>query len=621
MSKLLKQLNHYQELKTDAGINNIITFIRSNYITFPPNLNARQQTAFNTKYSNPDFITKPRNRKLVLFYRPNPDILIEVIPPELKETKIKEIYDNVKLGLGTGLLAFYHQVAAHYLPITKQETTEFLRKQGDWLINRQPHDVINKPILAQVPNERWSMDITYFQRYPKNVNSGYIYLLVCVDYFSGKVFARALKTRTNDTGDHEILDAFKSMCEEANTKPHIMQSDHEFTKGALAAWCSNNGIAQYKTTSYSPVSNGKVERMNRTIKGKVKAILARNNNLVWYKYLKDILENINSQQSARTGYSANQLWEAGYNPPPDGQAPAPVVPVNDHMSREQLVSHNISVNETRAINQASKTPERFFDVGDLVRVRMTKFSANNIYRKAKETGIGWSYVGVHYTPEVFRVAIAHHYDKLTSPKRDTYYLAKLSGDPVFSSEASAVPMQFFGNDLLRVPANRIKAHIKPSKGDPSIRQANYLNRLIKKKPQQKKKTVRRTRKPTAPHAPAAPDEHDEQDAPEEYDEAQNNDYDDEPPPPPPPPRRSSRTKKPANPPALPPAAQPAAQPAATMTENTPIKYIQANPKKVGSKSHARYEGYKKSRTIGEALEKGASRADIRYDADHGFLTR
>ena len=585
MSKILKKLNHYMEFKTKEGIKSVVDFIQSNHTVYPEGLNERQRRAFHARYATDDFITKPIKRKRTLFYRPNPDVLIEVIRPEDKPKKIKEIYDNLKQGLGTGLLAFYHMVASHYLPITKEETTEFLRKQGDWLINRQPHDVVNKPILAEVPNERWGMDITFLNRYPSNINGGYIYLLVCIDYFSGKVWARALKTRTNDAPHHEILDAFKSICDEANTRPHIMQSDHEFTKGELAVWCASHGITQYKTTSYSPVSNGKVERMNRTIRGKVKSIVARTNKLEWYKYLDDILENINNQQTARTGYSANQLWRQGYHP--QVNPPAPVVPVNDHMSREELVSHNVNVNERRAIAQSSKTPERFFNVGDLVRVRMTKFQSNNVYRKAKETGIGWSYVGVHYTPEVFRVATAHHYDKLTSPKRDTYYIEKLNGDPMYSSRTASVPMQFFGNDLLRVPANRKATHIVPTKGEAGINQANYLNRLIKKKP--------KGRKPKPPHEPPH----------ESTDEAE--------PPQAEPPRRTMRTTEPVT--TTPPT------PRTSVVDDSRIRYIQNNPKRVNSSSYERYEHYKHARTITEALELGATRGDVKWDLSHGYISR
>ena len=590
-SKILKKLNHYPEFKTEEGIESVIKFIK--YKTFPP-LNPRQGNTFYTRYSNPDFIVKPKNRKLVLYYRPNPDINIEVISPNEKESKIKKIYDDIKLGLGTGLLAFYHQVAMHYIPITKAETTAFLKKQGDFLVNRQPHDVINNPILATVPNERWGMDITYFQRYPKNVNGGYIYLFVCIDYFSGKVWARGLKTRTNDTNDHEIVDAFDSICQEADTYPHIVQSDHEFTKGALDVYCKSKGIRQYKTTSYSPVSNGKVERMNRTIRGKVKALMTRNNNLVWYKYLNDILHNINSQQSARTGFTANQLWRQGYTP---ATAVAPPVKVDDHMTRDQLVSHNINLNEVRAIRQASETPERHFEVGDLVRIRMTKLSANNIYRKAKETGIGWSYVGVHYTPEVFQVATAKHHNKLTSPKRDTYFLQTLDGRGVMSSAKAAVPMEFFGNDLLKVPVNRIATHIKPKIGDASIRQANYLNRLIKKKPKAKP--------PQQAYAPASPNPQEQE---QDYGQEQEQDY------------GHNEEQVPNQQEAAPRTRTKKAVPI-PLTDVTPIRFQQANPKKVGSKSYGRYELYKKSRSVKTALEAGATRADIKWDSQRGYLAK
>jgi len=642
MSKKLKQLNHYLEFKTEEGITSVIKFIRSDYKTFPAGLNQRQGNTYYTRYSNPDFIVKPKNRKLVLYYRPNPDIFIEVIRPEEKQKKIKEIYDDLKLGLGTGELAFYHQVAKHYLPITKAETTAFLKKQGDFLVNRQPHNVINHPVLAKVPNERWGMDITYFQRYPKNINGGYIYLFVCIDYFSGKVWARGLKTRTNDTNDHEIVDAFDSICQEAGTYPHIVQSDHEFTKGALEVYCKEHNIRQYKTTSYSPVSNGKVERMNRTIRGKVKAIITRNNNLLWYKYLNDIIDNINNQQSARTGFTANQLWRPGYTAATAMQA-APVS-VDDHTSRDQLVRHNVNLNEVRAIRQANKTPERHFEVGDFVRIRMTKLSQNNIYRKAKESGIGWSYVAIHYTPEVFRIAIAHHYNKLNSPKRDTYYLRTLDGKSVMSSKSAAVPMVFYGNDLIRVPIDRKATHIKPSTGDSSIRQANFLNRLIRKKPS----------KPRAVHAdvpaspivppvtPVTPAQHDD-DEPEDYGDYGHHDEEPELPAEPAPQlRRSPRTKKgPVAQPAQPlPSAQapalrrstrpkkaqehfpePASAAAPTFPDDTPIRFQQANPKLKGSKSFDRYELYKRTKTVGSAIAAGAKKADIRFDYERGFLVR
>ena len=52
--------------------------------------------------------------------------------------------------------------------------------------------------------------------------------------------------------------------------------------------------------------------------------------------------------------------------------------------------------------------------------------------------------------------------------------------------------------------------------------------------------------------------------------------------------------------------------------DTTISYV-ANPKRSGSKAHARYEEYQAAATIQEALDLGATKADLKYDAEHQFL--
>jgi len=44
-----------------------------------------------------------------------------------------------------------------------------------------------------------------------------------------------------------------------------------------------------------------------------------------------------------------------------------------------------------------------------------------------------------------------------------------------------------------------------------------------------------------------------------------------------------------------------------------------NPKRAGSKAHTRYASYENAKTIGEYLECGGLRADLRYDLLHNFL--
>lgn len=44
-----------------------------------------------------------------------------------------------------------------------------------------------------------------------------------------------------------------------------------------------------------------------------------------------------------------------------------------------------------------------------------------------------------------------------------------------------------------------------------------------------------------------------------------------------------------------------------------------NPKKKGSKSAARFEGYTGATTVGDALAKGVTYQDIAYDIGRGFI--
>lgn len=56
-----------------------------------------------------------------------------------------------------------------------------------------------------------------------------------------------------------------------------------------------------------------------------------------------------------------------------------------------------------------------------------------------------------------------------------------------------------------------------------------------------------------------------------------------------------------------------------LVDADPVQYEQKNPKLAGSNAHARYEEYRRARTIGEAVELGASAIDLVFDYNKGFL--
>jgi hypothetical protein len=468
-SRELKRLNHYPEFKTNNGIDSIINFIQNGIN--PANLNARQIARFNTKFgAGSGFVVNVVNGNHTLFYNPNANINLEVVRPTQRDNVIQSIYDDIQRGLGTGLGQFYHQIAMSYLNIPKTLTDDFLRKQGDYIVAKIPYKLVNKPITSKVPNERWGVDLINMNAYNiPGVNGNKQFILTVVDYFSGKVFARALNNNQNSVARPSISNAINDICvNEAHTFPHIIQADSEFSVGAFLQWCNLNNIQLIKTTSYTPVSNGKVERMNREIRKKIKAGVIRNNNSAWFHDLQDYILNINNQQSSRNGLTPNQLWTVGYNPHPANHIVAPLVQLHDNMNTQQKQSYNESFIDNRARHTVGLgRPPRVFQNGDFVRIKLLVI--NNRMREVRERSLGWNKVAVHYTPQIYQVVQAIHHPA-NFVRRDEYHLRDNNGNVLMSG---IVPKSFFGNDLALVPPNSVATNINPE----STGRAIQLNRL------------------------------------------------------------------------------------------------------------------------------------------------
>ena len=144
----------------------------------------------------------------------------------------------------------------------------------DYQVGQSYHKVQNAFILAKTSNERWAMDLIDMRRYPNMYHMQYI--LNIVDYFSKKVMARPIRDKTAI----EVRNAFQAICLQVNSYPHILVSDNggEF-RGALDVFINahnlvahpNQRIHHIFTTTYSPTSNGLVERLNAELRRKIRS--------------------------------------------------------------------------------------------------------------------------------------------------------------------------------------------------------------------------------------------------------------------------------------------------------------------------------------------------------------
>ena len=138
-------------------------------------------------------------------------------------------------------------------------------------MGRSYHKVQNTHIIAQTQNERWGMDLIDMTRYPNMYNMRYI--VNVVDYFSKYIMVRAIRHKTAAL----VSAAFQSICLQVNTYPHILQTDNggEF-KGELDLFIEAHNITaphqrinHVFTQTYSPTTNGLVEKLNQELRRKI----------------------------------------------------------------------------------------------------------------------------------------------------------------------------------------------------------------------------------------------------------------------------------------------------------------------------------------------------------------
>jgi hypothetical protein len=246
-----------------------------------------------------------------------------------------------------------------------------------------------------------------------------------------------------------VVDRLQQICSEnGDTYPHIIQADNEFQTIILKRWCEEHNVQLIKTSPYMPTSNGKVERMNREIRKKIRAGFVRNNNLQWAGMLPTYIENINRQQSTKSHVTPNELWVPGYAPAAPRAAPNPEQGrpsswLSDDMTAQQLQEYgqDYQIWRARKMLAQGRSPT-LFQVGDLVRINLLALSER--MRELKEEG-RVNKLAVYYTPEIYRVSRV-----LVSPPNATIRTSYIieDRDTGIVVMRGRQPRQFFASELI-----------------------------------------------------------------------------------------------------------------------------------------------------------------------------
>lgn len=150
----------------------------------------------------------------------------------------------------------------------------------------------------------------------------YDFLLVCIDHFSNEV--ELVPVHVEDNAE-QVAQAYISRVYCHHGIPEVIVSDRDrrFISDFWRALQHSLGTTLAMSTSYHPETNGKTERMNRTINAMMRQMVSEEQT-DWAEQIPFIQFAINSAKSSPTGYAPFELTR-GYIPtnlPAEFQTPA-----------------------------------------------------------------------------------------------------------------------------------------------------------------------------------------------------------------------------------------------------------------------------------------------------------
>lgn len=188
-----------------------------------------------------------------------------------------------------------------------------LQRASDWLdtvdtysihrpINRPSKSTRRMTITAGI-DQLWQADLTDLPKFV-SYNRGHRYILFCIDVFSRKAYASALKTKTSTEVSKALQDIFKKH----NRWPKFIQSDlgTEFRGQAFVRLMKEYGIHHYHSENRDTKASV-VERLQRTIKDRLYRYFTHTASYNYIDSLDDIVESYNNSTHTVIGMTPNEV--------------------------------------------------------------------------------------------------------------------------------------------------------------------------------------------------------------------------------------------------------------------------------------------------------------------------
>lgn len=186
----------------------------------------------------------------------------------------------------------YSLLKKNDIHIKKKEIINYLSNQKEHEMLKVKKVVKKKQghITAITYKQNCQMDIYDISKY-KNSNKNYKYLLVLIDVFTRKVFARPLKNKDIDDVLYNLTDIFKEYLPSSITS----DTDSTFMSKQIQDLLEKNNIFHdVVIASNDHRVLGIIDRYALNVKTTLTKLFLRNNNTIWIDNIEKVINNYNN---------------------------------------------------------------------------------------------------------------------------------------------------------------------------------------------------------------------------------------------------------------------------------------------------------------------------------------
>lgn len=170
-----------------------------------------------------------------------------------------------------------------------------------YTLHKEYHEQPRNMTYKHFKRYQFQMDLVEIHQYAEQ-NNGVRYLLNCVDIFTRYAFVRPLK----DKSAKNVLDAFKSIMNEAKEKPYMLVMDKgtEFTNKLFKSFCDENQIKL--VNPQASIHAAFVERFNRTLQMLIYKYMTENETNRYIDVLQRLVKTYNNRKHRMIGMTPNE---------------------------------------------------------------------------------------------------------------------------------------------------------------------------------------------------------------------------------------------------------------------------------------------------------------------------